>query len=248
MKRHLNRAAAIHCATEIERDHVMKLHLRPPIIVEPHGLDLTEFENLPEKGVFRAKYPMLTNQPFVLFLGRIDRAKGLELLVPAIARMQIKTPLVVVGPDWNNMRAWAETEAARLGVADRVIFTGMLRGGDKIAALVDAAVLALPSYHENFGIVVAESLAAGTPVVVSDQVYLHPQVKSAGVGGVVPMDIDALARELDRWMGDEALRATAAAHARPWAMGHFNWNVIARHWLEHYQRAAAGRQAASVGS
>jgi hypothetical protein len=113
------------------------------------------------------------------------------------------------------MRAWAEAESARLGLSDRVIFTGMLRGADKIAALVDAAVLALPSYHENFGIVVAESLAVGTPVVVSDQVYLHPQVTSAGVGGVVRMDIDLLAKELDRWMGDESLRTEAARRARP---------------------------------
>jgi glycosyltransferase involved in cell wall biosynthesis len=227
MRKHLNRAAAIHCATEIERDHVRKLKLQPPIFVEPHGLDLSEFERLPEKGGFRAKYPALGDQPFVLFLGRIDRAKGLELLVPAMARMRVKTPLVVVGPDWNNMRAWAEAEAARLGLTDRVIFTGMLRGRDKIAALVDAAVLALPSYHENFGIVVAEALAAGTPVVVSDQVYLHPDIKAAGLGGVVPMDVDALAGELDRWLWDDALRADAALRARPWAMERFNWDVIA---------------------
>jgi hypothetical protein len=50
MRGHLNRAAAIHCATEIERDHVMRLKLRPPIIVEPHGLNLHEFRAVAAQG------------------------------------------------------------------------------------------------------------------------------------------------------------------------------------------------------
>jgi glycosyltransferase involved in cell wall biosynthesis len=235
MKSHVQHAAAIHVATEIERDHVGSLGLRPRIIVEPHGLNLAEFRVLPEKGAFRKRYPAVGDHPYVVFLGRLDKRKGLELLVPAFAKVKGDARLVIVGPDFG-MREPSQKIARELGISDRVIFTGMLVGADRVAALADATVFSLPSYHENFGIAVVEALAAGVPVVVSDHVQLHPLVTSERVGGVVPLDVDALGGELNRWLGDETMRRDAGERARPLALERFDWDVIARNWGSHYER------------
>src|SRR5205823_1032369 len=125
------------------------------------------------------------------------------------------------------------------GVDGRVIFSGMLGGDDKLAALVDADLLSAPSYHENFGLAVIEALAVGTPVVVSDQVNIHPEISAEKVGGVVGLDVSALAHELDRWLDDAPRRAAASQRAPAFVRERYDSNTIARHWVEHYRRAAS---------
>jgi glycosyltransferase involved in cell wall biosynthesis len=212
------------------------MHLSPPTLVETLGLDWAEFSNLPPRGTFRTHYPQLGNAPIILFLGRIHYGKGLELLIPALAMMRRRDAmLVVAGPDAFGYRREIERLIARHRVEARVIFIGMIGGEQKLAALVDADLLALPSYHENFGLAAIEALAAGTPVIVSDQVNLHPQISSGGVGAVVPMDVTALAQTLDRWLDDGNLRQSAAAAARPFARKRYDWDEIARRWVGHYR-------------
>ena len=101
----------------------------------------------------------------------------------------------------------------------------------------------LPSYQENFGVAVVEALAAGTPVVVSDQVNIHGQVTAGGVGGVAPTKVDALARELDEWLGDEPRRRAAAERARPFVWRNYDWDEIARRWARRYTALSAARRA-----
>jgi len=74
--------------------------------------------------------------------------------------------------------------------------------------------------------------------VISDQVNLHPDIAAAGVGGVVKLDADLLASELDRWLDDEPLRRDAAERAPTFVHERYDWDAIARRWVEHYQRVA----------
>jgi glycosyltransferase involved in cell wall biosynthesis len=245
MRGHLERAAAIHFATEMERDVVARLGLETPTIVEPFGLDGREFAELPALGEFRKRFAEFGDRKLVLFLGRLDYGKGLELLIPAfaeIARQRDDVRLVIAGPDSHS---GYRTAVERLLYAHKVwgktVLTGMLRGRERLAALVDAYVLCQPSYHENFGLVVVEALACGTPVVVSDQVYLHPWVTEAGVGGVCTLSVEDVARELGRWLADDSLRSRAAEKGRPFALGNFDWDAIGRRWVEHYRVIAGSR-------
>jgi glycosyltransferase involved in cell wall biosynthesis len=120
------------------------------------------------------------------------------------------------------------------GVRGKTVLTGMLPGRERLAALVDAHVLCQPSFHENFGLVVVEALACGTPVVVSDQVYLHPRVSEAGVGGVCRLLVRDVVHELRRWVDDGEMRERAAAKARAFALQNFDWDQIGRLWSGHY--------------
>jgi glycosyltransferase involved in cell wall biosynthesis len=252
MRKNLDRAAALHFTTEIERAAVARMRLRPPAIVEPLGIVTKEFENLPPPGTFRDRHPALAGKRLITFLGRLDRGKGLELLIPAFAQTAGTFPdahLVIVGPDSHSgYRATVESLVRQHNLTNRVLLTGMLKGPDKLAALVDTYVLCQPSFHENFGVVVVEALACGTPVIVSDQVYLHPEVTGAGVGTVTRTTVESVASELSRWLTDPAVRANSASKARPCALSTFDWDHIAHNWVEHYRVAANAQPRAASGA
>jgi len=239
LRRNLRCAAALHFATRIERDLVEPLGLARRAIVEPLGIDYSEFHDLPAPGSFRARYPQLGDRPYVVYLGRLHPQKGLELLIPAFARASVgEARLVLVGPDSRGFQRQVEAWVTENGLEGRVLLTGMLTGSDRIAALADATLFALPSYHENFGVSVVEALAAGRPVIISDQVQIHQEITAAQVGAVVPLDVDALARELTAWLADPARREAAAGRCRPFVLETFEWGHIAGRWVDHYREAA----------
>lgn len=237
LRRDLQQAAALHFTAAAERDLTKPLKLTSPAIVEPNGVDLKEFEHLPARGTFRGRYPAIGDRPMVLFLSRVHPKKGLDLLVDALARSaHPEAMLVVAGPDWGNHVAEIQRLVQSLGLSDRVIFTGMLHGRQRIEAMVDADLFALTSHSENFGVAVVEALATGTPVVISDRVNIYQEIVDAGVGVAVPLEVPTITRTLDKWLGDESLRRSAAGRCRDFVWKNYDWNQIARRWVDHYTR------------
>ena len=240
----LDRAAALHFTTAIERDLVAPLGLTAPTLVEPNGIRPDEFRDLPPRAEFRAAHGIPADAPLLFFLGRLHPKKGLDLFPPALAALP-GFYLAVAGPDHDGYGDQVRQHAARLSVADRVRFVGMLRGREKLAGLAAADLFVLPSHQENFGNAVVEALAAGLPVVISDQVNLWPDVRDAGVGGVVPLRVDALTEEIRRWLSSAELRAEAGRKAIPWVRERYDWAAIARRWADHY-RALVSRTPLAV--
>jgi glycosyltransferase involved in cell wall biosynthesis len=246
LRRDLNQAAALHFTTQTECDLTRPLGLRSTPLIEPNGISLDEFADLPRRGSFRSRHGIASDRSILLFLSRLHHKKGLDLLLPAVAQLPDREVLIVLaGPDHDGYRGFLEAEIARLGLTGRVLFTGMLQGKEKQAALVDADLFVLPSYQENFGIAVVEALAAGTPVIISDQVNIEGEIRAAGVGGVVPTRSDALAGEIARWLADEGLRRSAAAAAPRFVRERFGWDRIALRWVKHYGRMVCGREEAA---
>jgi glycosyltransferase involved in cell wall biosynthesis len=235
LRRDLGGAAAIHYTDEQERGLAGSLGISTPAIVEPWGLDLAEFDDPPPAGSFRARHPLVGDRPLVLFLGRLHPKKGLDLLIPAFARARLgDAVLVIAGPGDEAYRAELEARARDALPGDRVVFTGMLRGRERIEALADADLFVLPSHQENFGVAVMEALAAGTPVLVSDRVNTHRQISEAGVGGTVEPTEQSVAEGLRRWMLDEELRRIAAARAAAFVRERHDAQAIAQRWVTHY--------------
>jgi glycosyltransferase involved in cell wall biosynthesis len=235
LRRDLNAAAAIHFTDEAERALVAPLRLTAPTVVQRLIVDLSDFQPPPPRGTFRSRFAaQLGDREIVLFMSRIHPKKGLDILVPAMA--QVNAMLVIAGPDVDGYRATVERTAREHGIADRLLFPGMLYGRDRAAALVDSSLFVLPSYQENFGIVVIEALAAGTPVVISDQVNIHRQISDARVGEVLPARVEPLAGALARWMGDAALRSAASERALRFIAQEYDRTRLAAQWTELYQR------------
>lgn len=241
LDRLLGGAAALHATSDAERREIEALRLGPPVIIEPLGIDMGEFEALPPRGTFRARHPQIGARPLVVFLGRIHPGKGVEYLIPALAQPGARDViLAAVGPDSKGYLAEMRKLAEAHGVADRVIFPGMAAGAERIPPLVDADLFALPSDHENFGVAAVEALAAGTPVLISDRVNIFAELRDAGVARIAERDPAAIAVAIGQWFGEAPeRRAEVAARCRPFVRERYDWSSIARRWLGHYERLAA---------
>ena len=198
-------------------------------MVVPNGLDMRGYATLPEPGAFFAAHPELAGTKPILFLSRINFKKGLDVLVPAFAKALAVDPalrLVIAGPD-DGYQKTAEGFAATAGVADKILWLGMLSGEAKKAAFVDCAAFALPSWSENFGIAIVEAMACKAPVIVSDRVNIWREIEGAGAGLVSPPDIDAVAAHILLLAGDRA-RATRMGEAgRRLVEERYDWAKIA---------------------
>lgn len=236
LDRMLAGAAAVHCSTAAEAASTGRLGFAAPIVVEPNGVRLQEFLELPQRGAFRESIGR-PSAPLILFLGRVHPGKGVEYLIPALRH--VTTPdaaVVIVGGDSSGYREQMERAVAAHRLDNRVIFTGPLRGRRKLEALVDADVFCLPSEHENFGISVIEAMAAGCPVVVSEHVGLKTEIRDCGAGSVTPLESEAIAHAIDGWLQDSAGRHAAGVRARTCALRDFDWRVIAARWQRRYSQ------------
>jgi len=151
---------------------------------------------------FYAACPHARGRKFVLFLGRLHEKKGCDLLIAAFARCfggDSSLHLVMAGPDQQGCKAKLMSIAADAGIADRVHFPGMLQGGAKWGAFYAAEAFALPSHQENFGIAVAEALACGTPVLISNQVNIWQEIVEDGVGLAEEDTVEGTCQLLNRW-------------------------------------------------
>jgi glycosyltransferase involved in cell wall biosynthesis len=237
LRANLDRAAMIHFTTTAERDLVAPLGLKAPTLVETIGLDLEEFRDLPARRAFRSQHPEVGDRPTVLLLSRLSPQKGLDRLIPAFAKLaRPETVLVLAGPDYDGYGEVVRRLVRENGIESRVFFAGMLRGRARIEALVDGDLFVLPSHHENFGIVVAEAMAAGAALIVSREVNLWNEVVASGAGAAVSGEVTELAGEMGRWLDDPARRESAGRAGRAYALEHYDWNAIAQHWVEHYGR------------
>jgi glycosyltransferase involved in cell wall biosynthesis len=172
-------------------------------------------ESWPEPGTFRKAYKISPDAKLILFLGRLSMKKSPDLLVQAFARLPEQLGgktlrLFFLGPDEDGVTAQLEQMATQLGVGTRVEFPGPVFGANKWAAYRDADVFVLPSQNENFGNTAAEAVAAGTPVIVTEQCGIAPLLADEA-GLIVRRDSAALSEALKRVLDDPGVHARLAA-------------------------------------
>ncbi|MHC4996026.1 MAG: glycosyltransferase [Planctomycetota bacterium] len=231
-------AAFFHMLNEDEARLIEPLNLGVRVEILPNGVFLEEIEPLPELGRFRATHPELGQDPFVLFLSRLHHKKGLDYLAGAfkkVARARADVSLVVAGPD-EGARDDFVRRVGEAGLSQRVHLTGPLYGRAKYEALVDAACFCLPSRQEGFSMAVTESLACGTPVVVSENCHF-PEVAHADAGYVVPLDKDAVAEALLAVLADETQRQAMGRRGAELMRSRYTWPRIAEQMLGAYRGA-----------
>jgi glycosyltransferase involved in cell wall biosynthesis len=237
----LEGASALHLTSDEEARLVRDVARRVPRAVIPNGIHWSDYQYLPPAGDFRARWLGGDDAPVVLYLGRLSHKKGLDVLIRAFAIARHTAPearLVIAGPDDEALQRALEAIAAREGVADRVTFTGMLRGREKMAALAAARAWALPSHSENFGIAVLEAMAAGLPVIVSPGVNIAPEIAAADAGVVCEQTAEAFGREIADLLRDDARCAVLGRRGREFAR-RYDWDSVAPRLAAMYEQAAA---------
>lgn len=237
----LRGAAIVHFTSEQEQNEIPFLAKHLPSVVIPLGIDLKPFLHLPPSGWLRSRYTTLKDRVIILFLSRLDSTKGLDILLNGfqqISRQNINAALVIAGDGEPMFVESLRKEVARLGVGGDVIFTGFLNEEDKVSAMADADVFVLPSWSESFGVAVVEAMACGLPVVISDQVGIHPQVSKAGAGLIVPCEVEPLAQALNRLVVDDNYRRHVGEAASALAKAEFSIEAMTRAMVEIYERIA----------
>jgi glycosyltransferase involved in cell wall biosynthesis len=164
----------------------------------------------------------------VLFLGRINFKKGLDLLAKALGAVRRQFPdvhLVIAGPDEHGYSEqvvkWLYDEDS----LDSVTFTGMVQGRRKAALLRSASMFVLSSYSENFGIAVVESMAVGLPVVISNKVNIWREVAEAGAGLVTNTDSRELACAMVHILRNPCMARQMGLKGQVLAKSKFSWSV-----------------------
>jgi glycosyltransferase involved in cell wall biosynthesis len=153
------------------------------------------------------QYPFLQGKRIVLFLGRLHEVKGCDLLVSAfaaVAHHDENLHLVMAGPHQTGLLNRLKAQATGLGVAHRITWTGMLQSELKWGAIQAAEVICLPSHHENFGLVVAEALACGKPVLISNKVNIWREIKTDGAGLIADDTQAGIDNVLQSWLNMSA--------------------------------------------
>jgi glycosyltransferase involved in cell wall biosynthesis len=167
----------------------------------PNGVPDIGSEPLPAPGLFRSEF-RLPEEPLILFLGRLHFIKGVDLLVEAFAALcrdaaAPRAQLVLAGPD-DGQESQLRQTIDRLGIRDRVTFTGYLDQTRKLRALVDSALVVVPSRSEAFPITVVEALMCGRPVLLSSACRLDPMpdqrhgVSTFKAGSVADLKLELL--------------------------------------------------------
>jgi glycosyltransferase involved in cell wall biosynthesis len=213
---------------------------RERIALRYNGVDLKEFATLPAPGAFRSEWALPADEPIVLFLGRVIPRKGVNLLIDAFAQAcPVHGRLVIAGPEGESGYVAKLREAAReKRIEDRTVFTGPLYGDQKKAALVDGQVFVLPSRYENFANGVAEAIACGMPVIISDRCGIQEFV-AGQVGLVVPREGPALADALRQLLSDTALYELFQ-DACPRVAAQLSWSELLVTQEEMYARVLKG--------
>lgn len=198
-----------------------------------------------QEAAFRRAVPALDRRPYLLFLGRIHEKKGCDLLIEAFATTataRSDLDLVMAGPDQTNWRPALERRAAARGIADRIHWTGMVSGDIKWGAFRGCEAFVLPSHQENFGIAVAEALAAGRPVLISDKVQIWTEVREAGAGIIENDDLEGTIRLLKTFLAlSPTAREDMGYAARDAFLRHFEMSRVIRRINRELERAIAGQ-------
>jgi glycosyltransferase involved in cell wall biosynthesis len=238
----LRDASRVIAVTEIEAGQYRSVGISGgKVDVLPNGIDLAEFDNLPEKGEFRRKYGLGSDQKIILYLGRIHKIKGLDLLTMAFSEVLKKlndARLVIVGPDDGYLPTLKKL-VADLKISDKVLFVGPLYGRGKVEVYVDTDVYVLPSSYEIFGITVLEAMACGVPVIVSEHCGIA-EVIDGQAGLAVPQDEEHLQNALLRMLHDDGIRQQFGANGKALVREKFNWEKITERMESVYRGVQYG--------
>ena len=235
----LRSAAALHAVAHGEQAQIARLGYSKPVFVSPNGISRQQVDELNSFHGSRplAAHPCLNGKRVILFLGRIQSQKGLDTLARSFATVAPDfedAALLVVGPDEDGTRSKVEDTLRAAGVLDRVAFAGMLTGRDKLAAFACADLFVLPSYSEGFSNAVVEALAAGLPVIVSEQCNF-PEVAKAKAGLVVPAQDAAVATAIRVLLSNADLREQMGRNGRRLILERYTWPSVAASMSDFYR-------------
>ena len=231
----LKSASAIHVLNDLEESNVNTLGFPQTTIIH-NGIHRKTFEAHAKPDLLYQKFPDIQNKKIILFLGRIDPKKGLDLLAPAFATAKARFPnihLIVAGPDSTNFLPTAQSYFAQENCLEAVTFTGMLMGELKRAVLAAADIYIAPSYSEGFSMSVLEGMATGLPCIITTGCNF-PEAAIAKAAHVVETNSQAIASALVQCLQDETGAKALGRRAKGFVLKNYTWEQSAEKLSQVY--------------
>ena len=246
-KKILKKAKFIHLLTQEEKEHFLEFYpeFENKIRIIPNGLDLSQYEVNLNKSDLINKYPQLKDKKIILFLSRINWIKGLDILIPAFAKLYKEDKnyhLLIVGKDdgdgyENKVRQWVN----EYGLTNAAIFTGLLTGKDKLMAFYGSDLFVLPSYSEGLPTAVIEAMACGVPIIVSDKVGISREIKQYNAGTIVKTNVDDVYNGIKNVFSNLDKAKEMALNAKIMVHNLYDIYKVADKMIEMYEEAIDSR-------
>ncbi|HLP90976.1 MAG TPA: hormogonium polysaccharide biosynthesis glycosyltransferase HpsP [Nostocaceae cyanobacterium] len=229
-------AAAIHFTSQQEAEVSERFKIITHDLVIPLGVKSV----VGGKEDIRNKLNIPADKPLILFMSRVDPKKGLDLLIPALEKLlidnyQFHFVLAGTNPQDPVYEQKIKSKIANSALKPHTTLVGFVTGELKASLLQTADVFVLPSYYENFGIAVAEAMVAGIPVIISDQVYISPQVIESQSGWVGKTETESIINLLKEALENPQERQHRGENAKKYALKNYSWDAIAQQTIQAYQ-------------
>jgi len=230
----LNHARALHFTAQQEAQEAKHLQLTAPDFVLPLGLAIPEL--IPHaRQRLRQTLGVSQDEPVILFMSRLHPKKGLDYLIPALGQLgERRFTFVIAGNGSPAYEQEVQTLLAKAGLEAKTRCVGFVRGEQKNLLLQGADLLALTSHSENFGIVILEALASGTPVLLTPGVPLSTMVAENSLGYVVALDVASIKTTLRNIFDHDKEVASIGPRARQFIIEHYSWQRIATKLIQVY--------------
>ncbi len=236
----LHNASCVFALTEVEKEQYLKMGVdEDKIEIVPLGINLEEYENLPDYGRFRSKFNISDDDKLILFVGRIHEIKGLDLLIDSFNDLidlneNKNIKLAIVGPD-DGYLSELEDKIRAYSLDDNVIVTGPLYKEEKQEALVDCDLFVMPSKYESFTTSGLEAMACSKPLVLTKNNHIHDWV-DGNCGLACDDDKDSLRSAIEKLLFDEDLSKTYGENGKRLIKEKYNWDMINKQILEIYEK------------
>lgn len=221
--------------TEVEKEQYLKMGISEDRIeIVPLGIDINEYNQLPNDGMFKSKHGISSEEKLILFLGRIHEIKGLDLLIKSFSKVsEDNVKLTIVGGDYG-FKDELEELIENLNLKDKVIFPGVLTGQSKIEALVDCDIFIMPSRYESFTTSGLEAMACSKPLILTKNNHIQSWVKDTA-GLVCEFDENELTYCIETLLNDESLCKKFGDNGRRLIEEKYDWNKVSKQIESIYQ-------------
>ncbi len=226
-QRNLNHCQAIHFTSVQEQKEAAHLNLLSPSFILPHGLLIAP--TIPDaRQRLRQHLNLPEDEPTILFLSRLHPKKGLDYLIPALAKLvNQRFTFVLAGAGDPDYEAELKSLIAASNIQDRTHCLGMVTGELKDLLLQGSDLFALTSYSENFGVSVLEALAAGIPALVTPDVALAELLNQEKLGYVPELDVSAISNSVKQALKYPDAARQMGDRARQFVSENYTWASIA---------------------
>ena len=219
-------ASKVLALTQVEKEQYLKMGVKEDKIeIVPLGINLKDYDELPAKGRFKSKYNIKDGEKLIVFLGRIHKIKGLDLLIKSFNKLSTdNVKLAIIGGDYG-FKSELDKLIDEFGLNDKVIFPGVLVGADKKEALVDCDIFVMPSRYESFTTSGLEAMACSKPLILTKCNHIQDWVKD-NVGLSCEFDENELSKCIDTLLNDDDLCQEFGEKGRRLIEDVYNWTNV----------------------